>query len=108
MQQGFKTVNGKIDILDEKVNILDERVGKLESGQIRLENKIDALDERVGNLEKGQICLENKLEDNSKALFDGYSQTYGKLADIEKEVKNLSNKVEEQDMEISVIKGGAK
>ncbi|MFZ5986733.1 MAG: hypothetical protein ACOYWZ_06380 [Bacillota bacterium] len=56
---------------------------------------------------KGDIVrLENKIDTNSKALFDGYKQTYEKVIDVENAVKDLSQKVEKQEVEIKVIKGG--
>jgi len=50
------------------------------------------------------VRLEEKLENKTKALFDGYTQTYEKLTDIEKRLEVISNKVEKQDIEIRVIK----
>ncbi len=54
------------------------------------------------------IRLENKIDTNSKALFDGYKQTFEKLTFVEKKVDDISAKVEKQDVEITVIKGGKK
>lgn len=67
-----------------------------------------AVDERLGKLEAGQIRLEDKLENNSKALFDGYKQTYEKIADLDNNIKELSNRIEKQDVEIRVIKNVAR
>lgn len=50
------------------------------------------------------VRIENKLDNNSKALFDGYKQTYEKLTDIEEKLEVISSKVEKQDVEIRVIK----
>ncbi len=57
---------------------------------------------------KDIIRLENIVDTNSKALFDGYKQTFEKLTVVEKKVDDLSAKVEKQDVEITVIKGGKK
>lgn len=54
------------------------------------------------------IRLENKIDSTSKALFDGYNQTFEKLTVLEKKVDDISAKVEKQDVEITVIKGGKK
>jgi ferritin-like metal-binding protein YciE len=54
------------------------------------------------------IRLENKLDTSSKALFDGYKQTFEKLNSLEVKVDDISSKVEKQDVEITVIKGGKK
>lgn len=57
---------------------------------------------------KDIIRLENIVDTNSKALFDGYKQTFEKLTAVEKKVDDISAKVEKQDVEITVIKGGKK
>ena len=41
------------------------------------------------------------------ALYDGYKQTYEEVVNIKKTVNEISSKVEKQDVEIRVIKGGA-
>ena len=64
-----------------------------------------SLDAKVGSLQKDVLRIENKLDTDSKALFDGYSQTYEKLSVIEAKVDAISSKVEKQDVEIRVIKG---
>lgn len=52
------------------------------------------------------IRIEDKLDTNAKALFDGYRQTYEKLGVLEVKVDGISQKIEKQDVEIRVIKGG--
>ena len=87
----FKSLDGKVGSLDGKVGSLDAKVG--------------SLDAKVGSLQKDVLRIENKLDTDSKALFDGYSQTYEKLGVIEAKVDAISSKVEKQDVEIRVIKG---
>ena len=48
------------------------------------------------------------MDTRTEALFDGYKQTYEKLETIEEKMDELSAKVEKQDVEIKVIKGGKK
>lgn len=52
------------------------------------------------------LRLEHDLKDNIKALYDSYEQTYEKLIQVEKKVDGLSDKVDKQEVEIKVIKGG--
>jgi len=93
----FKSLDGKVGSLDAKVGSLDAKVGSLDA-------KVGSLDAKVG-LQKDVLRIENKLDTDSKALFDGYSQTYEKLGVIETKVDAISSKVEKQDVEIRVIKG---
>ena len=65
---------------------------------------------RLGSLEEGQkglvndiIRLENKLDDNSKALFDGYSQNNDRLDRIDEKLDELSDKIDSHDIKIQVI-----
>lgn len=62
--------------------------------------------EKVQTVGNQVTKLENKLDTNSKALFDGYRQTYEKLGIMETKVDGISQKIEKQDVEIKVIKGG--
>lgn len=50
--------------------------------------------------------LENKLDIDVKALFDGYQQTYEKLETVESKLDTISMKLEKQDVELKVLKGG--
>ena len=58
----------------------------------------------IRGLKNDVIRFENKLD----AVFDGYKQTFEKLTVVEKKVDDISAKVERQDVEITVIKGGKK
>ena len=58
----------------------------------------------IRGLKNDVIRFENKLD----AVFDGYKQTFEKLTVVEKKVDDISAKVEKQDVEITVIKGGKK
>ena len=71
-----------------------------------LTNDVNGLKDDAKSLKNDIIRIENKLDTNSKALFNGYSQTYEKLLEVEKKVDGLSDKVEKQEIEIKVIKGG--
>jgi predicted nucleic acid-binding Zn-ribbon protein len=63
-----------------------------------LKTDVTGLKTDVQGLKNDVIVYENKIDKNSKALFDGYKQTYEKLEVIE-------SKLEKQDVEIRVIKG---
>jgi tetrahydromethanopterin S-methyltransferase subunit G len=66
-----------------------------------IENKLDSKADKTDI-----VHIENKLDNNSKALFDGYKQTYEEIREVKKAVEDLSTKVEKQEVEIKVIKGG--
>jgi len=87
-------------ILEDKTfELLSKLYG--EFSEFRKETKED-----IQGLKSDIVRIENKLDTNSKALFDGYKQTYEKLESLEIKVDDISSKVEKQDVEIRVIKGG--
>lgn len=53
-------------------------------------------------LKNDVIRIENKLD----SALDGYKQVYEKLTVVENKVDDIAAKVEKQDVEITVIKGG--
>lgn len=83
-----------------------ELTGRLDEMDKRFTGKFDEMGRDIKGLKNDVIRLENKLDTNSKALFDGYHQTYEKLVEVENKLDNLSVKVEKQEVEIKVIKGG--
>ena len=67
-------------------------------------NRFDGMENR---LKKVESLIENDVKKDISALYDGYKQTYEEVVDIKKTVNEISSKVEKQDVEIRVIKGGA-
>ena len=51
------------------------------------------------------VRLENNMDNNHKALYDGYKQSIEGINELRDEVKNLSNKVEHQEIKLQVIQG---
>ena len=85
----------------------------IEKMYIDLKNEIRTLSDKVETIGNQTTKLENKLDNNSKALFDGYNLVYEKLQEhdkrfdsLESKVDNINAKVEKQEVEIRVIKGG--
>lgn len=64
------------------------------------------ISDKVENVGHQVTRLENELKTDVKALFDGYKQTYEKLGVLETKVDSISQKIEKQDVELKVLKGG--
>jgi len=63
--------------------------------------------ENVENeIKKVQIKLEHNIEPQIKVLFEDRDGIHKKLNSIEQKIDELSGRVEKQDVEIRVIKGG--
>lgn len=83
MQNGFATVNSRLDNLEE--------------GQVRLE-------ERQSNLENQFFRFENDLKPKVEAALDGYKYVSDKLEILETKVDKLTEIVADHDVEIQVIR----
>lgn len=91
---------------------MDDKVfNLLETMYSDLTSKIGNIDRELKDLKTNTaskhdiIRLENKMDDNHKALYDGYKLTYEKLGVLEEKVNEIDKNVEKQDVEIRVIKG---
>lgn len=73
-------------------------------------NRFDGVENR---LKKVESLIENDVKRDISALYDGYKQTYEEVVDVKKtmneissKVDKLSDKIDKQEVEIKVIKGG--
>ena len=79
-----------------------------------MEDKIFDLIEKMYSELKNEIRtvgnqvakIENDLKPKVETALEGYSVVYEKLNAIESKVDNINAKVEKQEVEIRVIKGG--
>jgi predicted phage-related endonuclease len=95
------------ELLSKMYGEFTERFDEMGKDIKGLKSDVKGLKNDVKGLKNDVVCIENKLDNNSKALFDGYKQTYEEVVDVKKLVIELSSKVEKQDVEIRVIRGGA-
>jgi predicted nucleic acid-binding Zn-ribbon protein len=87
MTKMYSDLTTRLDKMDDKISSIDKK----------LDSKADKSD---------IVHIENKLDNTTKALFDGYNQVCDKVVAVENAVSDLSSKVEKQEVEIKVIKGG--
>lgn len=90
---------------------MDERIfNLLETMYSDLTNKIDNMGKELKELRDNSatkhdlVRIENKMDQNHKALYDGYKLTYERLEVLEEKINEIDKKVERQDVEIRVIK----
>lgn len=65
---------------------------------------IQELKSDVTMLQKDVLRMEDKLDNNSKALFDGYKQSIEGIADLKNDIKVLTEKVENHEVKLRVVK----
>lgn len=88
--------------MDDKVFELLEKMyadlsGKLDEVNKKLDQKADKND---------IVRLENELKPKVELALEGYQQVYEKLQEHDTRFDSLDSKVQKQDVEIRVIKGG--
>ena len=87
--------------MDDKVfDLMTQMYSELQN----ISGQVGNLDQRLAKIEKDIIRLEDKVDSGSRALFDGYTQTYEKLSMVDEKVDALRLQVEKQDVEIKVIR----
>jgi len=108
----------KIELQDTKAGI-DERFGNIDKRFGNIDERLDNIDKRMDNIEgrltkveQGQkrleALIENDIETDIKALYDGYKQVYEKQQEHDRRFNILESKLEQQNVEIRVIKGGSR
>ena len=62
--------------------------------------------EATDRLTKIETITENEIKPDIKASLEGYQMVYEKQKEHDKQLESIVNKLEKQDVEITVIKGG--
>ena len=70
--------------------------------------RFDKIETDIQDLKEDVLRIENGNGSKLEALFDGYKQTYEKLAVIEDKLDTLSENIERHDVKIQLIEGGRK
>ncbi len=92
--------------MEEKMfDLMSNIYGELSQFRNETDKRLNSLENSMNRMVGNMVCLENKLDNNSKVLFDGYKQTYEEVKELKFEVKDLSSKLDKQEVEIKVIKG---
>ncbi len=106
-------LKGSVVMEDKMFELMTKMYSDLTTRFDKMDDKIDSMKTEIKDVKddlkgiKGDIVrIENKLDNTTKALFDGYNQVYDKVVTVENAVNDLSSKVEKQEAEIKVIKGG--
>ncbi|WP_432408884.1 hypothetical protein [Wukongibacter sp. M2B1] len=92
---------------DKTFELLEKMYGEMQSGFNRLDKKIEQEVARLDRkIEQETAKIENKIDENHKALYDRYKQSIEGINGLKRDIKELKGKVENQEIELRVIKGG--
>lgn len=93
------------DLLTKMYNEFSGKFDKIEVNFGKLEKEMKETNTRLTKIE---TCIENEIKPDIKSSLEGYQMVYEKLMNQEKAIEIINNKLEKQDVEITVIKGGKK
>ena len=99
----YSEFSGRFDGVENRLGSVENRLGGVENRLGGVENRLGGVENR---LDKVELLIENDIKRDIRALYDGYNQTYEELAAVKKIVNDISTKVDKQEVEIRVIKGG--
>lgn len=69
-----------------------------------MDSDIKDIKRDVKNLEKHVLIIENKQSEDSKALYDGYSQTLENTVEIKKDIKDIKETLNIHDVKLLKVK----
>lgn len=82
----------------------DKTFELMEKMYVEVQKGFENVNNRMDKVEQNQARLENKFDTKITALFDGYSQLNEKTDRIEYTVNDIAQKVNNQEVEIRVLK----
>lgn len=93
------------ELLTKMYNEFSEKFDKIDGKVDKLEKEMKETNTRLTKIE---LCIENEIKPDIKAALEGYQMVYEELSEKGKSIEIINNKLEKQDVEITVIKGGIK
>ena len=99
----YSEFSKRFDGVDKRLDGVDNRLDGVDKRLDGVDNRLDGVESRLTKLE---MVIENDIRKDISALYDGYQKNYEKLTVIERKVDDLSDRVDKQEVEIKVIKGG--
>lgn len=91
---------------DKAFELLTKMYSEFSEFRKDITDKVENNSKEIKTVGNQVTKLENEFKTDAKALFDGYKQTYEKLGVLETKVDSISQKIEKQDVELKVLKGG--
>jgi len=67
---------------DKTFELLTKMYGEFTNKFVNIEKRLDSIEGHV-------LRIENKQNEDSKALYDGYKQTYENTVEIKKDIKDM-------------------
>lgn len=95
---------------DKTFELLTKMYNEMQTGFKEIRSEMDTgfkeVRQEISDVKQDIVRLENKMDDNHKALYDGYKQSIEGINELRTDVKDLKAKVENQEIKLKVIQGG--
>jgi len=87
-------------IVEEKIfNLMEKMYIEMQEMKEKMATKDD-----IRKLENNMVRMEDEVKDDIKILYDGYKQSIEGINDIKERLDKLSDKVENQEIKLQVLK----
>lgn len=97
---------------DKTFELLTQMYSEFKEFRVETKTEFSLVNKRLGKLEnsliKVETIIENEIRPNIKLSLEGYQAVYEKLQEHDDRFTNIEDKLEKQEVEITVIKGGRK
>ncbi|WP_432408880.1 hypothetical protein [Wukongibacter sp. M2B1] len=88
---------------DKTFELLTKMYSEMQSGLKEVRNEMQ---NGFKEVRQDIVRLESKMDENHKALYDGYIQNSEAITEIREDIRELKSRVENQEIELRVIRGG--
>ena len=92
--------------MDEKMfNLLEKMYVEMQEIKTELRTEMQEIKTELRTeMRQGFVKLENKMDENHKALYDGYKQSIEGINETKEKLEKLTDKVDNQEIKLQVLK----
>ncbi len=106
MEKMYSDLMNEISSVKKELESLKQDVESVKQDVTSVNQEVSSVKQDVKTIGNQVIRLENDLKPKIEAGLDGYRLVIERLNTLENKVDNINTKVEKQEVEIKVIKGG--
>lgn len=89
---------------DKTFELLTKMYSELSEFRAEANSKFNNIEKRLGTIEGHVLRIENKQSDDSKALYDGYNQTFENTNEIKKDIKDIKETLDVHEVKLLKVK----
>ena len=89
---------------DKTFELLTKMYSEFSEFRTETNSKFNNIEKRLDSIEGHVLRIENKQNDDSKALYDGYNQTFENTNEIKKDVKEIKETLNVHEVKLLKVK----